>query len=131
MITLVSPGRRLRDRYSSMFLLPAPRRLDDALLGLTRRWPDRVLADPPDGSGLKPVMGDSGMPFLGHTVDYIRFGSNFTRARYQRFGPVWWMGAFGTRIVMVAGADRPAPCMRAGPRRSPSATAPSSSSRTA
>jgi cytochrome P450 len=103
MITLLSPGRRLRDRYSSLFLLPAPRRVDDALFGLTRRWPDRVLADPPAGSGLKAVIGDGGVPLLGHTVDYIRFGSRLGRERCQRLGPVSWMGAFGTKVVVIAG----------------------------
>ena len=103
MITLLSPGRRLRDRYSSLLLFPTPRPVDDALFDLTRRWPNRVLADPPAGSGLKAVMGDSGLPFLGHTVDYIRFGSRLGRERWQRLGPVSWMGAFGKKVVVIAG----------------------------
>lgn len=100
------PSRsRLRDRYSSVLLLPAPEPVDAALLDLTRRWPERPLASPPAGSGLKPVMGDAGPPLLGHTIDYIRFGSALGRDRYERLGPVSWMGAFGTKVVVVAGPD--------------------------
>uniref|UniRef100_UPI00029B360E cytochrome P450 n=1 Tax=Rhodococcus sp. P14 TaxID=450821 RepID=UPI00029B360E len=99
------PLAKGRERLSSVFLAPLPSRADATLLGVSDQWPVRELAPPPAGSGLEPVRGTAGMPLLGHTLDYIRFGSNFTRARYQRFGPVWWMGAFGTRIVMVAGAD--------------------------
>ena len=31
-----------------------------------QQWPQFVLAEPPAGSGLKPVMGDAGLPILGH-----------------------------------------------------------------
>ena len=78
-------------------------RKDRALLEVARRWPVRSLATPPEGSGLRPVGGDSGWPLLGHTVDYIRLGAELGRERYARFGPVSWMGAFGTRVVVVAG----------------------------
>ncbi|MBF6215709.1 cytochrome P450 [Nocardia puris] len=99
------PLAKGRERLSSVLLAPLPSRVDATLLGVSDQWPVRELTPPPAGSGLEPVRGTAGLPLLGHTLDYIRFGSNFTRARYQRFGPVWWMGAFGTRIVMVAGAD--------------------------
>jgi cytochrome P450 len=95
----------LRGRWSSVLMVPAPRRVDAGLLGLSDRWPTRALADPPPGSGLLPVRGDAGLPLLGHTLDYIRFGTRFARGRYERFGPVSWMGAFGTRIVCVSGPD--------------------------
>lgn len=52
---------------------------------------------------MKPVKGDGGLPFLGHTINYIRFGPRLGRARYERFGPVSWMGAFGKKIVVIAG----------------------------
>lgn len=77
--------------------------MDRALLEVARRWPVRSLATPPEGSGLRPVGGDSGWPLLGHTVDYIRLGAELGRERYARLGPVSWMGAFGTRVVVVAG----------------------------
>ncbi|PWN04271.1 cytochrome P450 [Nocardioides silvaticus] len=94
-----------RDRLSSLLLAPLPSRWDAALREASDRWPVYELAPAPEGSGLKPVQGTAGLPLLGHTVDYIRFGSDFTRARYRRFGPVSWMGAFGTKVVAVAGPE--------------------------
>lgn len=38
---------------------PIERRLNN------REWPQFTLAEPPAGSGLKPVMGDAGLPVLG------------------------------------------------------------------
>ena len=70
---------------------------------MSRSWPVRELAKPPAGSGLEAVKGDQGLPLLGHTLDYIRFGSDLGRERYARLGPVSWMGAFGTQVVVVAG----------------------------
>ncbi|CDZ87105.1 Cytochrome P450 (fragment) [Rhodococcus ruber] len=93
------------ERLSSVLLAPLPSRVDAALLGVSDQWPVHELAPSPAGSGLEPVRGTAGLPLLGHTLDYIRFGSSFTRARYQRFGPVSWMGAFGTKIVVVAGPE--------------------------
>ena len=95
----------VRERLSSVLMVPAPRGVDAALLALSNRWPTRSLAEPPSGTDLQPVRGDAGIPLLGHTVDYIRFGTTFARRRYERFGPVSWMGAFGTRIVVVCGPD--------------------------
>lgn len=94
-----------RDRLSSLLLAPLPSTWDAALREASDRWPVHELAPAPEGSGLKPVRGTAGLPLLGHTVDYIRFGSDFTRARYRRFGPVSWMGAFGTKVVAVAGPE--------------------------
>ena len=100
---LHTPIDKARERLSSVILVPAPRRVDDRLRGLSRAWPVQDLATPPIGSGLKPVPGDGGLPLIGHTLDYIRFGSAFNRERYERLGPVTWMGAFGTNMVVVAG----------------------------
>ncbi|WP_159929439.1 cytochrome P450 [Rhodococcus sp. WAY2] len=99
------PLPRGRGRLSSVLLAPLPSRVDTALRGASDQWPVQELAPTPAGSGLKPVHGTAGLPLLGHTLDYLRFGSDFTRARYQRFGPVSWMGAFGTKMVVVAGPD--------------------------
>lgn len=96
---------RGRGRLSSLLLAPLPSRVDTALLGASEHWPIRELAPTRSPSDLKPVQGTAGLPLLGHTLDYIRFGSDFTRARYERFGPVSWMGAFGTKMVIVAGPE--------------------------
>uniref|UniRef100_UPI00111C48C1 cytochrome P450 n=1 Tax=Mycobacterium avium TaxID=1764 RepID=UPI00111C48C1 len=102
---LHAPVVKARERLSSVILVPAPRRVENSWRELSRRWPVRDLAAPPVGSGLKPVPGDAGLPLLGHTVDYIRFGAELGRERYQRLGPVTWMGAFGTKMVVIAGPE--------------------------
>ncbi|WP_116711256.1 cytochrome P450 [Actinomycetospora cinnamomea] len=80
--------------------------------GVDRRLLERVrprrvepLDAPPAGSGLAPVPGDAGLPFLGHTLSYIRFGSAFTRARWAALGPVSWCGFAGEHVVIAAGPD--------------------------
>lgn len=100
---LTSLSHPLRRRTSSVVLLRFPHRVDEALRSMSRSWPVRPLAKAPTGSGLAAVKGDQGLPLLGHTLDYIRFGSDLGRERYARLGPVSWMGAFGTQVVVVAG----------------------------
>jgi hypothetical protein len=116
-----------RQRLSSVLMVAAPPTVDAALLDLSDRWPTRSLAEPPSGSDLQPVMGDAGFPLLGHTLDYIRFGPRFARRRYERFGPVSWMEAYGTRIVAVAGPLPPRSCWQTRIRPSPRMGGPSSS----
>ena len=41
----------------------------------THPWKTKVLADPPAGSDLKPVLGDSGLPLLGHTIGVFPRGT--------------------------------------------------------
>ncbi|MEV4316999.1 cytochrome P450 [Actinocrispum sp. NPDC049592] len=72
---------------------------------LNKDWPVRELAGPPSGSQLLPVRGDNGVPLIGHSLEALRLGLDFALARYQTFGPVSWMRAFGVKIVAVAGGD--------------------------
>lgn len=102
---LGSPVASMRQRLSSALMVPLPRRIEAGLLSASHAYRVRALAPAPAGTGLKPVPGDAGLPLLGHTLDYIRFGSDFTRDRHDRFGPVSWMGAFGTRVIIIAGPD--------------------------
>lgn len=97
--------RELRQRLSSALLVPAPRRVDDALLGLLNNRPSRDLAPPPPGSGLRGVPGDFGPPVVGHFLAYARYGTRVVRDRYERFGPVSWAGGPGYRGVFVGGAQ--------------------------
>ncbi|MPY85761.1 MAG: cytochrome P450 [Actinophytocola sp.] len=94
-----------RQRLSSVLLAPAPQPVDDAWRRFSRRGRPTDLAQPPAGSNLLPVRGDYGAPLVGHLLDYIRFGTDFACDRYERYGPVQWMGAFGTRLVTVAGPE--------------------------
>ena len=92
-----------RERLSSVLVAPLPTRVDDALIRISDGWAVRELA--PAAGGGHELPGTKGLPVLGHSLDYIRFGSDFMRSRYERLGPVWWMSAFGTRVVVVAGPD--------------------------
>jgi cytochrome P450 len=55
---------------------------------LHTNWSPRKLADPPPGSGLKPVMGDRGLPILGHLIEMMRGGPDYLLFLYQTKGPV-------------------------------------------
>lgn len=65
----------------------------------------RPLAEPPAGSGLRPVMGDPGLPLIGHTLGYLQNSLGYARSHHERFGTVFWGNAFGVRLVMVVGPD--------------------------
>jgi cytochrome P450 len=93
----------IRERMPPLTSIPLPRAVDERWLG--RRWPVQELAAPPAGSGLKPILGDAGAPLIGHSIDFMRFGREYSLQRYENYGPVSWMGAFGRRIVGLAGPD--------------------------
>jgi cytochrome P450 len=80
---------------------PVADRFDDWLL--RRSHQPTPLATPPPG--LKPVMGDPGMPVLGYTMQNLRLGLEFMLHRYETYGPVSWMRAFGMTLVSVGGGD--------------------------
>jgi cytochrome P450 len=65
---------------------------------LTREWKLVTLAEPPAGSGLKPVLGDSGLPILGHMIEMFREGPDFALHLYQTRGPI----TFGRLAVVPA-----------------------------
>jgi cytochrome P450 len=79
--------------------------------GLLTRVQDRVgvepvaLAEPPAGSGLQPVMGERGLPVLGKTLEMIRDGWDSSPEMHEKYGDVFWVRAFGTRVAMVIGPD--------------------------
>ena len=94
--------QQARERWSSVLTLPAPDRLDDALLATGARS-HRPVPFGPAPHGLAEVPGDEGMPLLGHALAYIRFGHRFTRARTEALGPVWWMRSPVGRAIVVTG----------------------------
>lgn len=65
----------------------------------------RPLAPPPAGSGLSPVMGDAGVPVVGHTLEFLHDGLRHARLYHARFGTVFWLNAVGGRWVQVIGPD--------------------------
>ncbi len=82
-------------------------RVQTATASLARRVPSpsTPLADPPPGSGLAPVMGDHGAPLLGRSLEIAADVLAFSRSRYERYGPVSWVGAFGLQNVSVLGPE--------------------------
>ncbi|RJO79441.1 cytochrome P450 [Nocardia panacis] len=65
----------------------------------------RALAEPPPGSGLRPVLGDFGPPGIGYTLHALTDPVPFGRERVARYGPVHWMGVLGRRVVVVASPE--------------------------
>ncbi len=63
------------------------------------------LAEPPAGSGLKPIMGERGLPVVGKSLQMIREGEAASPAWHARYGDVWWARAFGTDVVFAVGPD--------------------------
>ena len=66
---------------------------------------DHALADPPHGSGLRPVPGHAGQPLVGAlrhlTGDRLRWHQD----QYAQYGPVFWTHMAGRRGVIVAHPD--------------------------
>lgn len=82
-------------------------RAQSVAASVTSRYPSRsrALAHPPKGSGLEPVMGDYGFPFLGHIMSTLVDPLEFARQRYAQYGPVSWAGGVGFRVVALMGPD--------------------------
>ncbi|MFW0785858.1 cytochrome P450 [Gordonia sp. CPCC 206044] len=87
----------------------ATRAFQSVLAGMSRAYPTRVepLAEPPAGSGLKPVMGDFGLPVFGHGLESLAERGSLAIAmeRYERFGPISWSGTVGMRVVSLIGPE--------------------------
>jgi hypothetical protein len=63
----------------------------------------RPLAVPPAGSLLEPVMGNPGLPVIGHTVEFLDDGLRHARRYYEQLGTVFWVNTFGGPWVQVIG----------------------------
>ncbi|MDP9116814.1 MAG: cytochrome P450 [Actinomycetota bacterium] len=58
-----------------------------------------------DSGQLHDVPGDGGLPLVGYTRQFISGELTTSRARYDKYGPVSWLRAFGVRVVTVQGPD--------------------------
>jgi cytochrome P450 len=54
---------------------------------------------------LADVPGDRGWPIVGHTFDVLSGKLYNSRERYDRYGPVSWLRAFGRKQVTVTGPE--------------------------
>jgi cytochrome P450 len=68
-------------------------------------WKQYKLVEPPRGSGLKPVMGDSGLPIIGHLIEMFRGGPDFPLYLYQTRGPVFFADSPILPSIIAVGPD--------------------------
>jgi cytochrome P450 len=87
---------------------PAALRVRGAAASVLGRMPtpaSRPLAAPPPGSGLRPVMGEPGLPFFGQTLPMFVDSVSFCRAAHRRYGTVSWTNVIGTPVAVVLGGE--------------------------
>jgi cytochrome P450 len=68
---------------------------------LAHQWKQKVLAEPPAGSGLEPVVGDSGL----HPIEIFRGGPDFALRRYWKYGPLFFADVPMLGGIHVMGPD--------------------------
>ncbi|HUS64347.1 MAG TPA: cytochrome P450 [Kofleriaceae bacterium] len=78
---------------------------DRALIALDRRFSPVPLAPAPAGSALEPVLGNAGLPVVGHTMALFGEPLALMRHRYDTYGPVSWTHMMGRRFVYLLGPD--------------------------
>jgi cytochrome P450 len=72
---------------------------------LNTEFPERKLADPPPGSDLKPVLGDAGLPIVGHLIEMMRGGPDFLMHIYKTKGPLVFGDSPALPSVSALGPD--------------------------
>ena len=70
-----------------------------------RQWDEFVLKEPPAGSGLKAIMGDSGLPVIGHLIESFRSGPEFVLEQYRKHGPLYYSQSPALSAVAALGPD--------------------------
>ena len=85
---------------------PVKLKVRGVVASLVERVPSvgvRPLSVPPAGSPLGPVMGDPGLPVVGHTIEFLADGLRHARRYYEQFGTVFWLNTVGGCWVQVIG----------------------------
>ena len=72
---------------------------------LVHEWKTITMAEPPAGSGLKPVVGDAGLPMIGHLVEVLRGGPDYMLGLYEKHGPVIYSRLPALPAVAAIGPD--------------------------
>lgn len=72
----------------------------------------KILAVPPAQSQLHPVSGRSGLPGVGHVLEYIRDPLALMQKHWDRYGEVSWFSMVGRRWVAVLGPTHARKCCR-------------------
>jgi cytochrome P450 len=68
-------------------------------------WKQYPLAEPPPGSNLKTVMGDSGLPIVGHMIEMFRAGPDYLMHVYRTYGPIHYLYTPALPAVVALGPD--------------------------
>ncbi len=66
---------------------------------------ERVLAEPPPGSDLRPVTGDGGLPVLGHMIEMFMDTPDYLLHLYRTRGPVLYAYSPVLPSVVAIGPD--------------------------
>ncbi len=110
MATISTPPQYVLDQAkrrvttSPMLTLPGMGLLEKRLNA--RDWPQHEMAQPPAGSDLKAVMGDAGLPIIGHMVEMFRGGPpDFWLQKYRKHGPVMLLDSPIIPTVAALGPD--------------------------
>lgn len=59
----------------------------------------------PNCTDLGHIPGDTGHPFIGHTIGFVTRQYDWVAERYEKFGPVFRMCMVGTNGLMCVGPD--------------------------
>ncbi|MBS9534022.1 cytochrome P450 [Mycobacterium sp. M1] len=107
-MTTISTPHYLLDQAKRRFIptlntIPGLGAVEKRLLNVD--WPQHALAEPPAGSGLKPIMGDSGLPVLGHIIEMFREGPEFCLHLYRKYGPVCFAESPILPSIVAVGPD--------------------------
>ena len=70
-----------------------------------RDWPEFVFSYPPAGSDLRSVMGNEGLPVLGHLIEIFRGGPEFVLKSYRKNGPVYYTKTPALNAIAALGPD--------------------------
>jgi len=72
---------------------------------LNTEFKSTVLAQPPAGSDLKPVLGDKGLPVFGHMIEMFTGGPDYFLHLYRTKGPVFYVDSPALPSVAALGPD--------------------------
>jgi len=97
------PGSGRETENTALIEIPRADRIDRALARTPVRH--RTLATPPNGSNAAAVRGDAGLPYIGRTLHFMRWGPAEMMERYREFGPVTLNSSLGLDRVFAAGPE--------------------------
>ncbi|KUI20579.1 cytochrome P450 [Mycobacterium sp. GA-1285] len=72
---------------------------------LNTDFPQKPMAMPPAGSDLKPVIGDAGLPIIGHMIEMFRGGPDYLLHVYRKYGPLYYADSPALAAVAALGPD--------------------------